>query len=128
MTAIAEADVAAELRVCVARTDEEVAAALRLRHQVFVQELGARGTTEAGLECDAFDAHCLHLIVREGPRGAVVGTYRVLVPAQAARMGGTYTDTECDLVRLRNLRPGMVEFGRSCVHPEHRQGTVIMAL
>ena len=47
---------------------------------------------------------------------AVIGTYRVLTPAQAQRVGSTYSDTEFDLTRLRSLRSRMVELGRSCVH------------
>ena len=43
-------------------------------------------------------------------------------------MGSTYSDTEFDLTRLRSLRERMVELGRSCVHPDHRHGGVIMAL
>lgn len=66
--------------------------------------------------------------MRDLETGAVVGTYRVLTPAQAARVGCTYTDTEFDLRRLRHLRARMVELGRSCVHPGHRQGGVILAL
>jgi putative hemolysin len=58
----------------------------------------------------------------------VVGTYRVLTPAQAKRVGSTYSDTEFDLTRLRHVRERMVELGRSCVHREHRHGGVIMAL
>ena len=94
MSALAEADVVAELRVSVARTDEELSAALRLRHQVFVRELGARGTAQAGLERDEFDAHCLHLIVREGLRGDVVGTYRVLMPQGARLLGEPHCDPD----------------------------------
>jgi putative hemolysin len=51
-----------------------------------------------------------------------------LTPAQAKRIGTTYTDTEFDLTRLRALRERMVELGRSCVHPDYRHGGVIMAL
>ena len=58
----------------------------------------------------------------------VVGTYRLLTPAQAARVGSTYSDLEFDLTRLRSLRDRMVELGRSCVHPDYRTGGVIMAL
>jgi putative hemolysin len=58
----------------------------------------------------------------------VVGTYRVLTPTQAQRVGSTYSDTEFDLVRLRNIRDQMVELGRSCVHPNYRHGGVIMTL
>jgi putative hemolysin len=58
----------------------------------------------------------------------VVGTYRVMTPAAARRAGGFYTDTEFDLTRLRPLRERMVELGRSCVHPDWRSGSVILAL
>ena len=58
----------------------------------------------------------------------MVGTYRVLTPAQARRVGSTYSDLEFDLTRLRSLRERMVELGRSCVHPDYRHGGVIMAL
>ena len=44
------------------------------------------------------------------------------------RVGSTYSDTEFDLTRLRALRERMVELGRSCVHPAHRHGGVILAL
>jgi putative hemolysin len=52
----------------------------------------------------------------------------VLTPAQARRVGSTYSDTEFDLTRLRSLRERMVELGRSCVHRDHRRGGVVLAL
>ena len=64
----------------------------------------------------------------DGEPGAVIGTYRVLTPAAARRVGGLYSDTEFDLTRLRPLRARMVELGRSCVHPDWRSGGVILAL
>src|SRR3989344_3022771 len=79
-------------------------------------------------DVDLFDDYCEHLLVRDVQSQQVIGTYRVLTPAQARRVGGTYSDTEFDLTRLRSLRPRMVELGRSCVHPDHRHGGVIMAL
>jgi putative hemolysin len=112
-----------------ARHLDEVRAAQRLRHQVFVGEMGARVSTPlAGHDIDLFDDFCEHLLVREELTQQVIGTYRVLTPAQARRVGSTYSDTEFDLTRLRDLRERMVELGRSCVHPDHRQGGVILAL
>jgi putative hemolysin len=91
--------------------------------------MGARlNTTIPGHDVDLFDDYCEHLLVRHQATGEVIGTYRVLTPAQAKRVGGTYSDQEFDLVRLRGLRERMVELGRSCVHPDHRHGGVIMAL
>jgi len=91
--------------------------------------MGARlDTPVAEHDIDLFDDYCEHLLVRDRVSGQVVGTYRVLTPAQAKRVGSTYSDTEFDLTRLRSVRSKMVELGRSCVHPDHRHGGVIMAL
>ena len=112
-----------------ARHQDEVRQAQRLRHQVFAGEMGARLTTPLpGHDIDLFDDFCEHLLVRDEATQEVIGTYRVLTPVQAKRIGSTYSDTEFDLTRLRMLRPRMVELGRSCVHPAHRHGGVIMAL
>ena len=112
-----------------AKHQDEVRQVQRLRHQVFAQEMGARlSTTLPGHDIDLFDNYCEHLLVRDEATGEAVGTYRLLTPVQAKRVGSTYSDLEFDLVRLRNMRERMVELGRSCVHPDYRTGGVIMAL
>jgi putative hemolysin len=117
------------LDVSWARHLDDVRAAQRLRHDVFAGEMGARlNPTLAGHDIDLFDDFCEHLLVRHEATGEVIGTYRVLTPAQARRIGSTYSDTEFDLTRLRDVRERMVELGRSCVHRDHRQGGVILAL
>ncbi|TFZ01636.1 GNAT family N-acetyltransferase [Ramlibacter rhizophilus] len=119
----------APISVAWAQHEDEVREAQRLRFDVFATEMGARLSTPlAGHDIDLFDDFCEHLLVREQASGAVIGTYRVLTPAQARRVGSFYSDTEFDLVRLRPLRERMVELGRSCVHPDHRPGGVILAL
>lgn len=120
---------AGRIAVAWARHLDEVRQAQRLRHAVFVGEMGARlDSWVPGHDVDLFDDYCEHLLVRDAASGEVIGTYRVLTPAQARRVGSFYSDTEFDLVRLRALRDRMVELGRSCVHPAHRQGGVILAL
>lgn len=117
------------IEVSWAKHQDEVRAAQRLRFDVFAGEMGARlNTSIAGHDVDLFDNYCEHLLVRDQATQQVIGTYRVLTPAQAKRVGSTYSDTEFDLTRLRTLRERMVELGRSCVHPDHRHGGVIMAL
>jgi len=117
------------IKVSWAKHLDEVRDAQRLRYQVFANEMGARlPVTMAGHDIDLFDDYCEHLLVRDGQSGEVIGTYRVLTPAQSKRVGGTYTDTEFDLTRLRFMRERMVELGRSCVHADHRHGGVILAL
>ena len=112
-----------------AKSSDDVRQAQRLRFNVFATEMGARlDTMSPGHDVDIFDDYCEHLLVRDVATRAVVGTYRVLTPTQAARVGSTYSDTEFDLVRLRAVRDQMVELGRSCVHPDYRNGGVIMTL
>jgi putative hemolysin len=119
------------LTVSLARGAAEVEDAQRLRYKVFAEELGARvhaAGAEDGLDIDAFDAHCDHIIVRDEDSLRVVGTYRVLPPHGARAVGSLYSESEFDLARLQHLRPAMIEVGRSCVHRSYRQGSAIMLL
>ncbi|MGY0007793.1 GNAT family N-acetyltransferase [Micromonospora sp. I033] len=100
-----------------------VAAAQRLRHEVFASELGATlHPGAAGLDADEFDANCDHLVVLREGTDEVVGTYRLLPPGRTDRR---YAEGEFDLTPLAPLRDDLVEAGRSCVHPDHRSGAVI---
>ena len=125
------------LAVSWACCEEDVRQAQRLRYRVFAMEMGATLTPLAGmmpgLDVDAFDPFCDHLLVRAVTRGGdddgqLVGTYRVLAPDAARRAGGLYIDSEFDLTPLSSLRARAVELGRSCVHPSWRSGGVILAL
>ncbi|MFF7486616.1 GNAT family N-acetyltransferase [Streptomyces luteogriseus] len=112
--------------VSLARNEEDVRAAQRLRHDVFAGEMGALlAGPQPGLDIDSFDAYCDHLLVREETTGQVVGTYRLLPPERAAVAGRLYSEGEFDLTALDGIRPRLVEVGRSCVHPDHRDGAVI---
>ncbi|MFE7034080.1 GNAT family N-acetyltransferase [Streptomyces sp. NPDC057621] len=112
--------------VTLARDESDVRDAQRLRHDVFAGEMGALlATSQPGLDVDAFDAYCDHLLVRDTTTGQVVGTYRLLPPERAAVAGRLYSESEFDLGPLAAIRSGLVEVGRSCVHPDHRDGAVI---
>jgi len=135
-TAVAAGADKARFDVVWARDEEDVRQAQQLRYLVFAEEMGARLTLPKGAparhDIDMFDPFCEHLLVRAtgigGDPGPVIGTYRVLTPASAQRVGSLYSDGEFDLTRLRPLRSKMVELGRSCVHPDWRSGGVILAL
>ena len=112
-----------------ARSDSERREAQALRWRVFAEEMGARlRSKEPGIDHDLFDPHCRHLLVRDESSGEVIGTYRLLPPHAARRIGCYYSETEFDLTRLQLLRPRMVELGRTCVDPRHRSGAVIALL
>ena len=117
------------LSVGLAISEREILGAKKLRYRVFAEELGARlDPRTPGVDQDIFDAYCEHLVVRDERSGQVVGTYRILAPAQARTIGSYYSETEFDLTRLQHLRSRMVEIGRSCVHPDYRTGATIALL
>lgn len=112
-----------------ARSVAEVAEAQRIRFKVFGEEMGANlPSADLGLDIDRFDEYCEHLLVRDHGNDKVVGTYRILPPEQAVKAGSYYSETEFDISRLENLRDRMVEVGRSCVHPDYRDGATITQL
>lgn len=117
------------LAVSFACNSAGVMEAQRLRYRVFADEMGARLQDGVpGIDCDIYDAHCEHLLVRDTGSGEVVGTYRLLPGLRARELGSFYADGEFDLTRLRHLRDTAVEIGRSCVHPGYRTGATIALL
>jgi putative hemolysin len=117
------------LSLNIARTASDIEQAQRLRFKVFAEEMGARlPGADDRIDRDIFDPYCEHLLVRDNANGKVVGTYRLLSPQQAKAIGGYYSETEFDMVRLNNLRDRMVEVGRSCVHAAYRDGATISFL
>ena len=121
---VAHTDRARNYEVRLAVTENELAQAQRLRHEVFAGEWGAV-MAHTHLDVDALDPWCDHLIVRELRNGSVVGTYRLLPPDRAAVAGGCYAAAEFDISSLNSIADDLVELGRSCVHPNHRNGAVI---
>ena len=118
-----------KLTLSLATTPEEVREVQRLRYRIFIETLGLSMLTNSeGLDCDEFDAHCDHLIVRDTKTLRIVGTYRVLSASTARRIGRFYSETEFDLNRLDHLRSRIVEAGRACIHPDYRGGGVLMLL
>ena len=119
----------ARFSIRLATKSEDVEAAQRLRWSVFAEEQGASLTSPVpGLDIDAFDAHCEHLLVRDLADDLVIGTYRLLTAAAAQRIGGYYSEQEFDISDLAAERGGMLEIGRSCVHPAYRTGATIALL
>ena len=117
-----------KLGIALARDGWEVEQAQRLRYRVFGEEMGARLDAARRIDRDAFDAYCDHLLVRDLDSAEVVGTYRILSPDAARAAGAYYSEQEFDIGRLEYLRDGLVEIGRSCVHPDYRSGAVILLL
>ena len=76
------------MKVCEARTDDELAAALELRERVFYREQGV--SIEA--DRDGRDHEATHLVAVES--GRVIGTCRLLFRGRVARLGRLAVEPE----------------------------------
>jgi putative hemolysin len=107
---------------------EEIQAAQRLRYAIFAGEMGAKLHNRIpGLDHDRFDAYCQHLIVRDA-LGEIIGCTRILTAEAARRAGGFYSQTEFDLAPVLALPGRFMEIGRTCIHPDYRNGATIGTL
>jgi putative hemolysin len=118
---------AGNLLARVAASDADIDAAQALRYRVFYDEMKARPSADVARlsrDFDSYDPFCDHLLVidTEANRGAgaVVGTYRVMRRAAAARKGGFYSESEYDIKPLLDLPGEILELGRSCVDANYR--------
>lgn len=103
--------------------------ALALRFLVFSEECGALlPSAETGLDQDGFDLYCEHLAVRDLDTGRLVATTRMLDSQRARLAGSFYSEGEFQLVGLPQLRGEILEIGRTCVHPDYRNGATISVL
>ncbi|MEU0875181.1 GNAT family N-acetyltransferase [Nocardia brasiliensis] len=116
----------ARYSLVVSSDTEHRTAAQRLRYGVFANEPGFEiPDNGTGLDADRFDDHCDHMLVRDDLTGEFVGCYRMLPPDKVAAAGGYYTATEFELSQLDPTGRRIVEMGRACVVPEHRNGSVL---
>ena len=126
---------AGNLGVRIATTAAEIDAVQALRYQVFYREMGAHPEPDIAAsqrDSDAFDAVADHLVVVDhsigpGPEG-VVGTYRLIRRAAAARIGRFYSSAEYDISMMERFPGEILELGRSCVAADHRSRAVMQLL
>jgi L-ornithine Nalpha-acyltransferase len=123
------------LQVRLAESASDIDAAQALRYRVFYEGLGARpaaGSERERRDIDRFDSGCDHLLVLDHARGrggtAVVGTYRLIRRAAAARLGGFYSAGEYDIARLVAHPGEILELGRSCIDIAYRHGPAMQLL
>lgn len=120
---------ARRLTSAVTRDPGLIEAAQRLRYRVFSEEYGCDlGATVPGLDQDAYDTLCDHLIVTDSDSGELVATTRILHQDDAKPDDGFYSSGEFDLSALEQLPGAVAELGRTCVHPDYRNGATIALL
>jgi len=103
---------------------DELHAALKLRHDVFLEEL-LKKRKRNGLDKDRFDKLCDHLIIIDKRSNTLIGTYRLQSSLFTKKW---YTATEFHMKQIKRLPGTKLELGRACVHPDHRNGITIALL
>ena len=120
---------ARHLKTDITRSPSLIEAAQRLRYRVFSEEYGSDlGATTPGIDADIFDTACDHLIVTDTDTGELVATTRILHQNNRTQVGGFYSAGEFDLSALDRLSGSVAELGRTCVHPDYRNGATISLL
>ena len=110
--------------VRMAETPEDIAAAQRLRYLAFIDGTGAAPRPD-GADCDRFDALCRHVLIEERRGGTLVACFRLLPLADGREIAGSYAAQFYDLSRLSGFDGPMVELGRFCIRPGHRDPDIL---
>lgn len=99
-----------------AETVTDLQAAQALRHRCFIEGAG-RPARPGGLEADALDPLCQHVLVENGA-GRLVCTFRLMPLAGGGEIGRSYSAQYYDLGALTRFEGRMVEMGRFCIAPD----------
>lgn len=127
--------VAGDFEVRLAGTAAEIDAAQALRYRIFYEEMKANPSPEVAAQkrdIDPFDDVCDHLLVLDRRRGdgpeSIVGTYRLIRRAAAARMGRFYSSAEYDIQKMIDYPGEVLELGRSCIAKDARNTATMQML
>jgi putative hemolysin len=127
--------VAGDFEVRLAGNAAEVDAAQALRYRIFYEEMKAHPSPEIAArqrDFDAFDEVCDHLLVLDRRRGdgpeSIVGTYRLMRRAAAAKMGRYYSSAEYDIQKMIDYPGEVLELGRSCIAKDARNTATMQML
>ncbi len=112
--------------VKIASTVNELTAAQKFRYEIFHTDSGL--TNEDGIDADYYDSFCDHLLVIDKENDALVGTYRLHPGYRLESSQGFYCENEFEIAHLPMQRERILELGRSCVHPNYRDGSIIQLL
>lgn len=112
---------------------EEIKEIQKLRYDVFCEEYAVKLPTSTywnghPVDADKIDEGCLHLVVRDGNTLEPVGYTRVLTRDQAERLGTFYSAHEFDIANILKINGKIMEIGRTCIHPDYRNGATIAVL
>ncbi|MCA3448037.1 MAG: GNAT family N-acetyltransferase [Rhodobacter sp.] len=113
----------------IAGSDADLLRAQRLRHLSFVQNRGLAADRDPaappGVDADAFDAACRHMLVEDTASGTLVCCFRLLPLVNGTEIGRSYSAQHYNLAALSRFDGPMVELGRFCIHPDWRDPDIL---
>jgi putative hemolysin len=117
-----------------ATTEADVIRCQQLRYLAFIEE---RGLGRSGIEArigagktarldhDEFDPLCHHLMIEETRTGKLVCCFRMLPLNDGSEISRCYSAKYYELSKLAAYPGRMVEMGRFCIHPAHRDLNIL---
>ncbi len=99
------------------RNDADIRRAQELRFKCFVGGVG--------LDADAFDLVCRHVLVEERATGKLACCFRFLPLANGSEIRRSYSAQYYELSALAKYENPMVEMGRFCIDPEFRDPNIL---
>ncbi|MFU8834341.1 MAG: GNAT family N-acetyltransferase [Roseovarius sp.] len=101
-----------------ARDPADIIRAQALRARAFLGQ-------EGGLDADAHDAACLHVLVEEETSGDLVCCFRVLMLGGGSEIARSYSAQFYDLSALAGFEGRMAEIGRFCLAPDRHDPDIL---
>jgi L-ornithine Nalpha-acyltransferase len=106
-------------RARIAANSGDIRAAQKLRYSVFLRDRVQPGPDDLpGIDTDAFDAKCRHVLVEEASGGRLVCCFRFMPLTDGGQIDRTYSAQYYDLSNLKAFASPLVEVGRFCIDPQ----------
>jgi N-acyl-L-homoserine lactone synthetase len=102
--------------------DNDFSEALRVRHQVYCEELGYEEVTPEKKEQDKYDAKSWHFLIRETIKDIPVATFRAVPKLTPSQKLPLESITEC---KEKELVVPSLEVSRLCVLKDYRNNPLI---
>lgn len=100
-----------------AQDTQDVLAAQKLRYRTF------RGGE--GVDRDAFDEICEHVLVEETESGKLICCFRMMPFENGSQINRSYSASHYDLSALEDYQAPMMELGRFCIEAGYRDPAIL---
>lgn len=112
-------------RIRLAENPSDIVSAQKLRHQSFIESRPRAHPRADGLDRDAFDVACRHVLIEDEASGQLVACFRLLPLRSGRDIEQSYTAQFYDLSPLHAYSAPVIEMGRFCIRPGWRDPAIL---